>query len=315
MKLNQQMITHIKQSSNMKKYLLTIFIIASSLVACTNDIEAGAEDASRDTTTIYRAPIHINSMAYTSPSELQGLYENDPSNVIHYSIARYLAETELIAGANFGIGSNVHPYNTWYLTSLPKVIYNYDNTPKYYEFGYVENGQIVATVTTYAKKEIAGVIAFMFNDPLDYPCPDLDYYVGNYPERFYGTEGVCYLKNCNEEIEGGVEDLGSTDEEELDWMYDNMTDEDRDGMLQEMDEEGGNLDEYITERDEYWALIDEFVESHLSNYLDGDEPIGATEGLNLQEFIQGSTDGEEGSKCENKCDDSAFHLFSPFLII
>lgn len=281
----------------MKKYLLAIFIIAIALVACTNDIEVGAEGSPKDTTAIYRAPIQINSMAYTSPNELYQLYMDDPTNVIHYAVARLLAETELIAGANFCLSPNVNPYDTWYLTPLPKVVYNYDNTPKYYEFGYVCNGQIVATVTTYAKKEIAGVIAYIFGDPLDYSCSELDYYKGNYPNRYYGTNGTCYLKSCNEELDYELQESGSTDEEELELMLLQMGDEDIAGMFEDMyhQGEGEVLDENITERDEYWQQIDEFVDAVLSDLLDGDEPVGTTEGLDLDEFIRGDVNGETGS--------------------
>jgi hypothetical protein len=279
-----------------KSLLMALILIICS---CTNETVDVVETSQQtySISTSRRAPISLNSMAYTSPSELQQLYSDDPTNVIHYNIARLLAETELIAGANFCLSPNINPRDTWYLTSLPKVVYNYDNTPKYYEFGYVCNGQIVATVTTYAKKEIAGVIAFVFGKPLDYSCPDLDYYKGDYPNRYYGINGTCYLKNCDEALEIELQESGTTDEEELEFMLLQMGEEDIAGMQEDSYEQGETsaLEDNIAERDEYWQQIDDFVDSYLSHLLDGNESIGLTEGLNLDNFINGSIVGGSGS--------------------
>ena len=279
------------------KFLLIALVFV--IYSCTNKT-VDVADTAQQTYSISsnkKAPISLNSMAYTSPSELQQLYSDDPTNVIHYNIARLLAETELIAGANFCLSPNINPRDTWCLTSLPKVVYNYDNTPKYYEFGYVCNGQIVATVTTYAKKEIAGVIAFVFGKPLDYSCSDLDYYKGDYPNRYYGINGTCYLKNCDEALEIELQESGTTDEEELEFMLLQMDDEDIAGMQDDMHRQGESsaLEDNKAERDEYWQQIDDYVDSFLSHLLDGDEPIGLSEGLNLDHFINGGIIGDTGS--------------------
>lgn len=272
--------------------LLIVLVMLCS--ACTSKVEELTEEIVSDSISVRRAPISPNNMAYTSPSELFSYYQNDPTNVIHYNVARLLAETELIAGANFALSSVTDPYDGWYLTKYPKVVLNYDNTPKYYEFGYVCNGQIVATITTYAKKEIAGVIAYLFNDPLDYSCPNLDYYIGKYPNRYYGIGGTCYLKNCDEELDQELGEHGSTDEEELALILQQMTDEDRDGIQQDMEEQGESLNDDINEKDEYWQQIDDFVENNLQDLLNGEEIEGDDENLILQDFITESVENGTG---------------------
>ena len=57
--------------------------------------------------------------------------------------------------------------------------------------------------------------------------------------------------------------------------------------------EGEALGENIAERDEYWLEIDEYVANNLSDYLNGEEPTGVTENLDLDNFISGGI--EEGS--------------------
>ena len=37
------------------------------------------------------------------------------------------------------------------LTERPVIIYDYDSRPKYYEFGIIQNGLVVATITTIAE--------------------------------------------------------------------------------------------------------------------------------------------------------------------
>lgn len=217
-----------------------------------------------------RAPMAVSAMAYSSPAELNAVYTADPQHVIYYNVARYLATTELLAGANIALG--VNPNNSWHLTQFPKIVYNYDNTPKYYEFGYVEGGQIIATVTTYAKKEIAGVIALLFPDPLSYNCPMLDYYVGDYPNRYYGTGGECYLASCDKDLEEEIWKYGSTDEEELKLMLEQMGEKDRAAIEEDLKEEGGSIEDDIKERDDYWKQMDEFFEKYLEQWLKDKEP-------------------------------------------
>lgn len=275
----------------MKKRIYLLLLLAMC-ISCSQQEQDVVPSQDTATESVRYAPIPVNAMAYTSPSELHSLYLSDPNNVIHYRVARLIASTELLAGANFALG--VDPYEGFYLTSLPKVVYNYDNTPKYYEFGYVCNGDIVATIVTYAQKEIDGVIAYLFPAPLNYDCPFLDYYIGKYPSRYYGTGGTCYLKSCDEEIEGELEDIASTDAEELEKMLEQMGTEDRDAIQQDMDEQGESMGDGVAERDEYWNDMDAFIEDYLSDLLTEDEP-NEPEILHLGDFLNGSAGQEEGT--------------------
>lgn len=275
----------------MKKFIFVLFAVVSlGFISChdkTQDIIID-EHASSNDNSPYRAPIQVTDMEYTSAHELYTLYINDPTNIIHFNVARLLAETELIAGANFALGPSIDPYDDWYLTPLPKVVYNYDNTPKYYEFGYVCNGQIVATITTYAQKEIAGVIAYIFSEPLNYDCHDVDYYIGDYPNRYYGTNGVCHLKTCDEELDFDLEEHGNTDEEERNLMFAQMSTEDIEGMEEDLNNSGESIDDDINERDEYWQLIDEYVENHYPDLISEDTPDLEPGTLQLHDFLDGT---------------------------
>ena len=179
--------------------------------------------------------------------------------VIHQGLG---AVDNEVGGAvqNYALIGNGH----WHLTRFPKVIYNYDNTPKYYEFGLVAGGYLIGTVTTYAQKEIAGVIAYLL-PLLDYSCDSLDYYVGMYPTRYYGTGGVCYLKNCDEPLEDGeFFENYSTEKLDREFMFSQMDQDDIDGMIADCNEEGSDIDllEDIAERDAYWDQMEEFESEH-----------------------------------------------------
>ena len=269
----------------MKKIIYTFLVIIMVLPSCKEQInEPDAQFSANDPLRIPH--IELENMPYTDPHELYELYTHSTNNnIIHYNIARLLAETELIAGANHALRGIVSPYEEWYLTRLPKVVYNYDNTPKYYEFGYVCNGAIVATVTTYAQKEIAGVIAYIFMEPLNYENPNLDYYIGNYPNKYYGSHGHCYLNNDNEEIYGQIPLHGSTDKIERDMMFAQMPLEDRDAIEYDLHVSGESIEEDIHEKDVYWEHIDSIAANHFPSLL-GIEPYSGQTGLMLRDFIR-----------------------------
>lgn len=288
----------LKQGNNfvfLKHCMLFVLLLFMGLVSCQKNEPISPEDGV--VTPISYAPIEIQDMGYTSVSELQSLYDNNPTEVIHFNVARLIAETELLAGANFALAPTIDPNEEWYLTPLPKVVYNYNNTPKYYEFGYVYHGQIVATITTYAQKEIDGVIAYIFDDPLDYSCPDLDFYVGNYPDRYYGQNGECYLKNCDEELDEfqlvDLDFLHSSEEIKRNFMFEQMPLEDRDAIDADMHEEGSSFDEYIAERDNYWNIVDGYIETNLPHLLEH-EVVEPTP-LLLSNFTDGAIDTDPES--------------------
>ena len=239
----------------------SLYIILTALLICAcsekNDItmEVRHNTPSND-------PFSPAGMVYTSLAELDSIYNADSENVIYFNTARLIASAELVGGAvqQYSLASNGH---WWHLTRFPKVIYNYDNTPKYYEFGLVADGYLIGTVTTYAQKEIAGVIAYLL-PLLDYSCDSLDYYVGMYPTRYYGTGGECYLKNCDEPLEGEYFENNSTDQLDREFMFAQMDQDDIDGMIADCDAEGSDIDlsEDIAERDAYWDQMEEFESEH-----------------------------------------------------
>ena len=278
----------------MRKIIYTLLVVIMVMPSCRE--QKNEVDAQSLTNGPQRVPhIGIEEMPYTNSQELYNLYiHSENNNVIHYNIARLLAETELIAGANQALGDAINPYDEWYLTRRPKVVYNYDNTPKYYEFGYVCNGVIVATITTYAQKEIAGAIAYIFREPLNYDNPNFDYYIGNYPNKYYGMHGQCYLNNDNEEIQGQIPPHGSTDKIERDIMFDQMSSEDIDGIEQDLAISGESIEGDIQEKDAYWEQIDSIAVSHFNTLL-GVEPYSGVTGLSLDDFLHehyGNTESE-----------------------
>lgn len=107
------------------------------------------------------------------------------SDVVHYKVARYFAymeiENSLFEPLNIQKGS-------YFLTERPVIIYDYDCKPKYYEFGIYNNqGQVIANVTTIAKKQATNVCAFLFNIKMDYSDKGTeDYFVGAYPSPILG---------------------------------------------------------------------------------------------------------------------------------
>ena len=158
------------------KHKLFIIFAFIALCACT-PLEEDTPKARR-TNSNPSNPFLPSGMCYTSPTELSALYSANTSNVIHFNVARIIASAELMAGAISIYGCN----EPWQLTQLPKVVYNYDNSPKYYEFGLIIDGNLSGTITTFAQKEIAGVIAYAL-PLLDYSCDSVDYYIGNYPNE------------------------------------------------------------------------------------------------------------------------------------
>lgn len=268
----------------MKKIMLPLFIFVMIFSSCNE--QGNVPEAQSEPRHPRNIPhIEIDSMPYTNPHELYELYAHaEDHSVIHYNIARLIAETELIAGANQILGEIANPYEEWSLTRIPKVVYNYDNTPKYYEFGYVCNGVVIATITTFAQKEIAGAIAYVFREPLRCNNPNLDYYIGNYPNKYYGREGQCYLNDQNEEIQGHIPPHGSTDKIERDMMFDQMPIEDRDAIEHDLHVSGESIEGDILEKESYWEQMDSIISNRFPELL-GVEPYIGQMGLKLEDFI------------------------------
>lgn len=282
------------------KHKLSLFLLLCVVVSsCQNELVQENRTQPRKASVI--DPKICNSrnlgMPFTEPDELERLTENN-ENVIDYRIARYLATIELLAGANFALV--VDPNAEWCLTPYPKVVYNYDRTPKYYEYGYSvlhDNGSdnaIVATIVTYAQKETAGSIAYVFPKPLSQEYGDFDYYVGKmYPERYYGYESPEYYYDSwtheLKSIDFEFQERG-TDEDLLQFMFSDMEPSDFYDMEQDLDEEEGiTIDEYQNvyrqEVYDYWQQIDEFFNEYSEAlYLSCEELIQFHNAIDYQNY-------------------------------
>ena len=271
----------------MKKNSLSLLLLATILllVSCRHEVSPPATEMiprkmSVSDPTLYNS---MNlGMAFTEPWELSTIYEANPENVIDYRVARYLAAVELIAGVNKCVTGEM--FNCWTLTPYPKVVYNYDNSPKYYEFGYVENGEIQAVITTYAQKEIDGAIAYIVWGTPSQKYADMDYYVGkSYPAHYYGN-GCPELyydagDECIKSIDFDLPEIG-TDEFFREQMLAEMDNEDIANMQSDLDEYGDTeFEEFLQERDEFWQTVDDFFQCNqdaLNVWEDG-ETIFATD--------------------------------------
>lgn len=151
----------------MKKLLIAMLAVVS-ITACTK-----------------KDDLQINEDSDVQKAELS-VYAETPE-VIDYKIARYLAYQELEDGA----ASFINLTGDYELTELPRVIYDYDNLPKYYEFDVTVGNAVVATVTTHAKKEEDAVIAFMFEGGRNSVIKGYDAFVGDYPDAYYGIKGTA----------------------------------------------------------------------------------------------------------------------------
>lgn len=233
-------------------------------------------------------PLPYEEVPFSTEDELYSAYENNPENVIHYKVARLLAITELLNGADISLQGRIDPSVKWTLTKQPKIVYNYDHTPRYYEFGYISDGKWTGTVTTFAQKEENGAIAYVFDSPLKCDCPDHEFYVGNYPQRYYGNDGVCYLKDCTEELINPTElPLTNNSREDRDFMLSQMTEEDIKGM--EMDLEGTDeINELIALQEEtkkFWNEIDDYIQNEKPEIIEYDKNPYTIEPISLNDII------------------------------
>ena len=151
----------------MKKVILLVFV-ALAMFACTKEQE-------KDVVTSNSCQIENDLIHYANADE----------NVIDYKTAKYLTYLELERGAKdfLNLGDNYE------LSNIPRIIYDYDNLPKYYEFDVLVNKTLKYTVTSHAKKEDTSVIAFMFEYNKQSVKNNLDAFIGEYPNVIYGIKG------------------------------------------------------------------------------------------------------------------------------
>lgn len=261
---------HSRKMTSHKMCCLPIVVLL--FVSCQNEIssigvnEPPIRKASVANTDLYNS---MNfGMPFTDPSELLDLVSMDEENIVDYRMAYYLATVELLAGANALMGKNI--YDSWCLTPYPKVVYNYDHTPKYYEFGYVIPDEgVVATVVTYAQKEIDGIIAYLFSAPLSQENAEMDYFVGaRYPQRYYGYGNPeKYYDPENGELIDIDFELSETGTAEYlrEVMFSEMEQEDLDGILADLEEQGEDNDyeeRYAQARNDYWGEVSDFFDQY-----------------------------------------------------
>lgn len=113
-------------------------------------------------------------------------YAEAVENVIDYKTARFLAYLELENGAS----QFINLPDAYELAAIPRVVYDYNSCPKYYEFDILANNTIVATVTTHAQKEDNTVIAYMFEKPINTSKTGFDAFMGQYPNVYHGKKGL-----------------------------------------------------------------------------------------------------------------------------
>lgn len=261
---------HSRKLTSHKMCCLPIVVLL--FVSCQNEISSTGVSDSPIRKASVADPAIYNSMnfgmPFTEPNEILDLVSLDEENIVDYRMARYLATVELLAGANALMGKDIN--EPWCLTPYPKVVYNYDNTPKYYEFGYVTLYEgLVATVVTYAQKEIDGIIAYLFGSPLSQENADMDYFVGaQYPQRYYGDG---YPEKYYDPEDGELIDIDfdlsetGTDEYLRYVMSTEMEQEDLNGMLEDLEEHSEDIDfeeRYAQARSEYWWDVSDFFDQY-----------------------------------------------------
>lgn len=130
------------------------------------------------------------------------VYALTDDNAIPYRLARQYAYIEFIANAQTFLPE--YAWNTLMLsiaagdsipialTNRPAVVYNYDDTPYYYEFGVIMNGQLLTTITVFANKMSDQLIAYV--GAVEYLPYDFQYkrYVGLYPAVYYSDWNTAY---------------------------------------------------------------------------------------------------------------------------
>lgn len=224
-----------------------------TLSNCSSDLEDGG----------YSSPLGADSQfagaapelfAPTAKTVLDSIFFSDKVNYVYYRTARCIAISELLNGSCTFIVDD--PKVVWQLSKLPRVVYNYDNTPKYYEFAFYIKGEMIGTVTTYAQKETPGVIAYVFNPPLSYKCSTLDYYIGIYPNRYYGQGGTCLWAGCDDSSASMDELISGTDREIFLQTIQNLPDSDRLEIKEYIQHDNTDVENLNQETIAYWQEID-----------------------------------------------------------
>lgn len=262
----------------MKNKFLYLLPLVLLLVACKADLSVPNQVSPRKQSAL--DPVVIGGALYTDPMELENIANTDVELFIDCRVARYLATVELLAGASRIL--TLHPEEPWMLTIYPKVIYHYDNTPKYYESGIITSNGVTGIVATYAQKEIDGVIAYLFWGSRSEEYADMDFYVGIVPQECYYGHGApeFYYDYIDQELKSINFELpaSGTDEYLAQVMYSQMDSEDIAGMEEDLASFGENeLDEFLQDRDDYWRVVSDFFNNNSDALWQWDNPNMAFE--------------------------------------
>ena len=134
-----------------KKNIIPITVCMSLLIVASCSKEPVATSSNQDAL----APISLHNIPFATQSQLDS-WQKD-ADIVYYRTARMLAMIEL-------------GYSSHELSERPVVMYDFDNTPRYYEFIVTRtNGIPESTVCTYARKEQPAVVAFILPTLRDYP--------------------------------------------------------------------------------------------------------------------------------------------------
>jgi hypothetical protein len=118
--------------------------------------------------------------------------------------------------------------------------------------------------------------------------------MGDYPNRYYGINGICSMKNCEEDLEYSPNSTASTDEDESYFMYQMMSEYDINGMENDLNDLDENMDEELDNLTNYWDLIDTFFGDSLLDKLLNE--TWELENLILNSFIEGRIEEDSNSE-------------------
>ena len=157
-----------------KKSILVIAACLSLLMVASCSKEPVVTSSNQDAP----APIILNDIPFATQNQLDIWQGN--ADIVYYRTARMLAMIEL-------------GYNSCELSERPVIVYDFDNTPRYYEFIVVSpDGLPKSTICTYARKEQPAIVAFMLENVRDYrtintkaSSMNLNTFALRYPTQLY----------------------------------------------------------------------------------------------------------------------------------
>ena len=255
------------------KILPYLMILVVGMLSC----RGSKDNPIADSVPVQRV-IPVSMFPSTETESLMHAYQND-SSVICPFIAKMLATYELLEGGyqllNSLCSGDVYVSGgqilevdddisdvDWSLTEYPRAIYDYNGRLKYYEFGLIENNNVIGIITTYARKEAACVIAYMFPYILPYTHTNYDYYVGRYPHRTF-DDGIGFRW-----VEEGepTSDYFSIDTYEYWSQLEAQVDDDEKQELQDLQSNSTLDNNTSAEIESFWEVVDYEVSRLANNY-------------------------------------------------